>query len=56
MQSDIFAMVKQESDNGRIEQSNLSLKRPQFCQTDETLVIIYKIVIAEIGKLSKLIS
>ena len=56
MQSDIFAMVKQESDNRRIEQSNLSLKRPQFCQTGKTLVVIYKIVVAEVGKLSKLIS
>ena len=30
MQSDIFAMIKQKSDNERMGQSSLSLKRPYY--------------------------
>ena len=59
MQSDIFDMIKQISDNERMEQSSLSLKRRWYYRTDEKLSARderYKIVIAELGKSSKLIS
>ena len=37
MQNDIFAMIRQKPNNERMEQSSLSLKRPQYDRTDETL-------------------
>ena len=55
----IFAVIKQKSENERIEQSTLTLKRPQFYRTDEKLIAwdkSYKIVVAGLVKLSKLIS
>ena len=55
----IFAVIKQKSENERMEQSTLTLKRPQFYRTDEKLIArdkSYKIVVAGLVKLSKLIS
>ena len=54
-----LAMIKQKSQNERIGQSTLSLKRPQYYETDEKLIAmdeLYKIVVAKLFKLSKLIS
>ena len=51
-------MIKQKSDNERMEQSSLNLKSPQYYRTDEKRSARdgwYKIVVAEFGKLSKLI-
>ena len=59
MQSDIFVMIKQKSDNEHMDQSSLSLKRPKYYHTDEKFSARdewYKIVEAELGKLSKRIS
>ena len=33
-----FAMIKQKSENERMEQSTLSLKRPLYYRTDEKLI------------------
>ena len=33
-----FAMIKQKSENERLEQSTLSIKRPKYCRTDEKLI------------------
>ena len=33
-----FAMIKQKSENERMKQSILSLKRPKYYRTDEKLV------------------
>ena len=54
-----FTMIKQKSENERMEQSTLSLKRPQYYGTDEKLIARdewYNIVVAGLVKLSKLIS
>ena len=37
MQKDIFAMIKQKSDNEHMEQSNLNLIKAQYYRTDEKL-------------------
>ena len=53
-----FAMIKQKSENEHMEQSTLSLKRPQCYRTDEKPITsdeLYKIVVAGLVKLSKLI-
>ena len=58
MYSNIFDMIKQKSGNEHIEQSSLSLKKPQYDRTDEKRSArdeSYKIVVTELGKLSKLI-
>ena len=54
-----FAMIKQKSGNERMEQSSLSLKWPQYYRKDGKLSArdeCYKAVVAELGKLSNIIS
>ena len=54
-----FAMIKQKSENEHVEQSTISLKSQYYYRTDEKLIAKnewYKIVVAGLVKLSKLIS
>ena len=37
-----FAMIKQKSDNERMEQSSLNLKRAKYYRTDEQLSARYE--------------
>ena len=37
-----FALIKQKSQNEHMEQSTLSLKRPQYYRTDEKLIARYE--------------
>ena len=52
-------MIKQKSENELMEQSTLSLKNTKYYGTDEKLIArdeLYKIVVAGLVKLSKLVS